>query len=230
MTEATSGMVGRGFYDQHSEFQRSVADQATAAVAELAARSRAAGGRRRAVWRGRLWLRRRPQLDCDRWAHPRCGRRQCPEGCALDPFVVHNDLPSNDFATLLANLSAPGSYCGVRPEVRVLTAPRSFFEQVVPRGKIAFGVSDSAAHWLSRQPPGLDLPHGLYRSDAPPAKLAKVLDQAATNWSDFLGRGPMSWSPAVCLLVQMLGADLSGPRPRVSAAELMRLMGVCLER
>jgi gibberellin A4 carboxyl methyltransferase len=231
MAEATTGMVGRGFYDRHSEFQRRVAEQAGAALAELAGRVTlppdgdggafgvadygCAEGRNSIATVGRV-------LDAV--------AKRCPAGSALEMFVVHNDLPTNDFATLLANLAAPGSYLAGRPDVRVLTAPRSFFERVVPLGTIRFGTSDSAAHWLSRQPPGLDLPHALYRSDAPPAELAKILAQAAADWRAFLAARAEELAPGGVLLVQMLGADLAGPEPRVSAAGLTRLMAGCLEQ
>ena len=140
-------------------------------------------------------------------------RDRCPAGSALDPFVVHNDLPSNDFATLLANLSAPGSYLAGRPDVRVLTAPRSFFERVVPSARSLSASRTPAAHWLSRQPPRLDLPHGLYRSDAPPAELARILAQAATDWSAFLAAPAEELVPGGVLLVQMLGRTWPAPSP-----------------
>ena len=94
--------------------------------------------------------------------------------------VLHNDLPTNDWDSLAKNLSSPSTaISGPCPQARALFAPHGFFERVTLRGSVTLGTSGSAAHWLSRQPPGLDMPRSLYRSDAPPAELAKILAQAA---------------------------------------------------
>src|SRR5690606_38830512 len=86
----------------------------------------------------------------------------------------------------------------------------------------------SAAHWLSRQPPGIDMPRSLYRSDAPPDELPKILQQAAADWEHFLAARAEELQPGGVLLVQMLGADGGVDPVRVSAAGLMRLMNECI--
>ena len=60
------------------------------------------------------------------------------------------------------------------------------FRRVTLPASVTLGTSGSAAHWLSRQPPDLDMPRSLYRSDAPPSELAKMLKQAAADWQAFL--------------------------------------------
>ena len=102
---------------------------------------------------------------------------------------------------------APDSYLATYPQARALFAPRGFFEQVTPPASITLGTSGSAAHWLSRQPPDLDMPRSLYRSDAPPAELAKILKQAAADWQAFLAARAEELQPGGVLLVQMLGSD-----------------------
>ena len=44
---------------------------------------------------------------------------------------------------------------------RALFAAHGFFERVTLPASITLGTSGSAAHWLSRQPPGLDMPRAL---------------------------------------------------------------------
>jgi hypothetical protein len=92
---------------------------------------------------------------------------------------------------------------------------------------VTLGTSGSAAHWLSRQPPSLDMPRSLYRSDAPPAELTKILAQAASDWQAFLTARAEELQPGGVLLVQMLGSDGHASPVRVSAAGLLKLMNEC---
>lgn len=218
----TSGMVGGGFYDAHSGFQAAVADEG----AELLAKAVAAVA-----------------LPAD--GHFLVADYGCAEGknsiavvgraldglaarAPLELAVLHNDVPSNDFSRLIANLALPTSYLAKRPETRVLLAPRSFFERVAETASVDLGTSESAAHWLSRQPENLDMPTSLYRSDAPPAQRAKILAQAASDWLAFLSARAEEMRPGGVLLVQMLGADGTANPVRVSAAGLLNLMNACL--
>lgn len=218
----TSGMVGGGFYDAHSSFQAAVADEgagllaaAVAAVALpadgcfLVADYGCAEGKNSIATVGRALDRLSVRAD-------------------LELMVLHNDLPSNDFSRLIANLELPGSYLARRPQTRVLLAPRSFFERVTATASVDLGTCSSAAHWLSRQPEGLDIPTNLYRSDAPPAELATILAQAASDWLAFLAARAEEMRPGGVLLVQMLGADGRTDPVRVSAAGLLKLMNECL--
>ena len=201
MAETTTGMLGRGFYDRHSEFQRRVAERAGAALAELARRVALPpdgdGGRPFGV----------ADYGCaeGRNSIATVGRvldavaKRCPAGSAFEPFVVHNDLPTNDFATLLANLAAPGSYLAGRPDVRVLTAPRSFFERVVPLGTIRFGTSDSAAALAvppaaGPRPAARALPLRTRRRPSSRRSWPRRRPTGGPSWP----RGPRSSPPAAC--------------------------------
>jgi len=93
---------------------------------------------------------------------------------------------------------------------------------------VTLGTSGSAAHWLSQQPPGIDIPRSLYRSDAPPDQLPKILAQAASDWEAFLAARAEELQPGGVLLVQMLGSDGSVDPVRVSAAALLKLMNACI--
>ena len=221
MTSATKGMVGGGYYDAHSTFQAKVAASG-AALLEQAVQA--------------------VRLPAD--GHVAVADYGCGEGrnsmatvqsvlgllaprLKIDPVVIHNDLPTNDWAGLAANLSGPESYLHQFPEVRALFAPSGFFERVTMASSITIGTSGSAAHWLSQQPGGLDMPRSLYRSDAPPAECTKILNQAATDWEAFLAARADELQPGGVLLVQMLGSDGNEDPIRVSAAGLLKLMNEC---
>ena len=85
--------------------------------------------------------------------------------------VLHNDLPTNDWRGLADNLAGPDSYLRAFPSARSLFAPRSFFERVTSPATVTLGTSGSSAHWLSRQPPGLD----------PPELSSKVIDEGLAS-------------------------------------------------
>ena len=221
MTDATKGMVGGGYYDAHSTFQADVAASGAALLKEAV----------------------------DKLSLPADGKVSVADyGCAegrnsnatiatalgflaargvTDPAVVHNDLPTNDWVELAKNLSGEASYLRQFPKARALFAPRGFFERVTSPATITLGTSGSAAHWLSRQPPGLDMPRSLYRSDAPPDQCAKILVQAASDWLAFLAARAEELQPGGVLLVQMLGSDGNVSPVRLSAAGLLKLMNEC---
>lgn len=221
MTDATKGMVGGGYYDAHSTFQADVAasvaallKQATDALAlpadgKITVADYGCGEGRNSMATIATIL----SLLAARGASAAC--------------VLHNDLPTNDWAGLAANLGASGSYLRRFPQARAVFAPHGFFERVTLSASITLGASGSAAHWLSRQPPGVDMPRSLYRSDAPPAELAKIVAQAASDWHAFLAARAEELQPGGVLLVQMLGSEGSANPVRVSAAGLLKLMNEC---
>lgn len=221
MTDATKGMVGGGYYDAHSTFQADVAASVAALLKDaVEALTLPADGKVTVADYG-------------------CGEGRnsmATIGTALGLLaargvigagVLHNDLPTNDWDGLAANLSASDSYLRQFPEARALFAPHGFFERVTLPASITLGTSGSAAHWMSRQPAGLDMPRSLYRSDAPPSELAKILAQAARDWHAFLAARAEELQPGGVLLVQMLGSDGHVSPVRVSAAGLLKLMNEC---
>lgn len=221
MTDATEGMVGGGYYDAHSSFQaRTAASVAALLEQAVTVLTMPADGEVMVA-----------DYGC---SEGRNSMATVASALALLAArgakgfgVLHNDLPTNDWNTLSRNLSGPDSYLGKYPQARALFAPRGFFEQVTLPASVTLGTSGSAAHWLSRQPPGLDMPRSLYRSDAPPSELAKILRQAAEDWQAFLAARAEELQPGCVLLVQMLGSDGSANPVRVSAAGLLKLMNEC---
>ena len=167
MTGTTEGMVGGGYYDAHSTFQAAVAESGKTLLQNaVAALSLTASGEATIA-----------DYGCSE------GRNSMATiGSALELLagrgvagfgVLHNDLPTNDWLSLAKNLSSPDSYLARFPQARALFAPRGFFERVTLPSSVTLGTSGSAVHWLSRQPPDLDMPRSLYRSDAPASELAK---------------------------------------------------------
>lgn len=221
MTDATQGMVGGGYYDAHSAFQAKVAASGAVLLEQaVAALAMPADGEVTVADYG--CSEGRNSMATVTTALGLLAARG-----AKGFGVLHNDLPTNDWNTLARNLSGPDSYLAKYPAARALFAPHGFFECVTLPASITLGTSGSAAHWLSRQPPGLDMPRSLYRSDAPPAELAKILDQAAADWLAFLKARAEELQSGGVLLVQMLGSDASTDPMRVSAAGLLKLMNQC---
>lgn len=221
MTGATEGMVGGGYYDAHSTFQARVAASGAALLQQaVAALSMPADGEVTVA-----------DYGCSEGRNSMATLTTAlgllADRGATGFGVLHNDLPTNDWDTLAKNLLSPGSYLARFPQARALFAPRGFFERVALPASITLGTSGSAAHWLSRQPPDLDMPRSLYRSDAPPAELSKILRQAAEDWQTFLAARTEELRPGGVLLVQMLGSDDSTNPVRVSAAGLLKLMNEC---
>jgi len=224
MTEATQGMVGDGYYDAHSTFQADVAASAAALLRQAIDILRLPGN-------GRVTV---ADYGCgegrNSMATVKTALGLLAARGVTEAVVLHNDLPTNDWIGLAANLSSAASYLRDFPQARALFAPHGFFARVTLPESITLGTSGSAVHWLSRQPPGLDMPRSLYRSDAPPAELAKILTQAAGDWQTFLAARAEELQPGGVLLVQMLGADVNANPVRVSGAGLLKLMNECALR
>ena len=216
----TEGM--RDDYDAHSEYQRRVVDAGASLVEECVGRlvlpappgalviadlgagtggnSMAALGRAVTAARGR-----RPDL---------------PVVC------VHADLPTNDWNTLFADLTAsPDSYLRAPgPPALPMAAARSFFLPVVPAATAHLEVSYSAAHWL-KDPVAAAIPDGFYFCEATGDARREVAAQAAADWQTFLRARAADLAPGGLLLVQCVGtaADPDGAE-RVTARELLAAM------
>ena len=221
MTDATKGMVGGGFYDAHSTFQAEVAASGAALLNQAVESLELPAD-------GKIIV---ADYGCGEGRNSMAtigtALRFLASRGATGPAVLHNDLPTNDWTGLAANLAGEGSYLKQFPEARALFAAHGFFERVTLPASITLGTSGSAAHWLSRQPPGLDMPRTLYRCDAPPDQRAMILAQAASDWHAFLAARAEELAPGGVLLVQMLGSDGEVSPVRVSAAGLLKLMNEC---
>ncbi|KAH9087945.1 hypothetical protein LEN26_019721 [Aphanomyces euteiches] len=75
-----------------------------------------------------------------------------PSNASPDILVLHEDQPSNDFATLLDTLISPASHIYARPNIYTGVISKSFYEQVMPTAAVDIAVSYISAHWLSKTP------------------------------------------------------------------------------
>jgi cyclopropane-fatty-acyl-phospholipid synthase len=100
--------------------------------------------------------------------------------------VIHTDLPSNDFASLFTMLSDdPDSYLAGQTDVFASAVGRSYFDPILPPGRIHLGWSSNALHWLSRNP--VDAPdHGWAIFSASDAAREAVERQLDDDWRRFL--------------------------------------------
>lgn len=100
--------------------------------------------------------------------------------------VFHVDLPSNDFNSLFEALGNPvESYLTDKPEVYAAAIGKSYFEQVLPAGRVDLGWSSNALHWMRRNPINVHDHGWAIFSDAPGANAA-VESQLADDWRAFL--------------------------------------------
>lgn len=150
-------------------------------------------------------------------------RRRVPDA----PVVcVHNDLITNDWSELFANVSSsPDSYRHAPgPEVLSMASAGSFFDPTVPPGLAHLEVSFSAAHWL-RHDVSAAVPEGFSFSEATGAAREALTAQADRDWRAFLESRAVDLAPGGRLIVQCVGTerDEEGSE-RVTARELLAAM------
>ena len=114
--------------------------------------------------------------------------------------VVHTDLPSNDFSALFAALEKePDSYLAGTSGVFPSAIGRSFFEQLLPSGRIHLGWTTWAMQWMSHSP--ADAPdHILAGMSASPAVMVAVKQQQAADWRRLLQVRSSEMRPGAKLL------------------------------
>jgi hypothetical protein len=125
-------------------------------------------------------------------------------------FVVHADLPGNDFSALFETLAAsPDSYLRGDAAAFPVAVGRSHFEQILPAGSVSLGWSSWAIQWLSRVPaPIPDHVQAAYSKD-PAARLAYAR-QAADDWTTFLAMRSRELCPGGRIVVVTMATDDRG--------------------
>ncbi|HUQ62702.1 MAG TPA: hypothetical protein VM121_02980 [Acidimicrobiales bacterium] len=217
---ATTGMRAGGYYDEHSEYQARVAQSGAALIDEVA-------GTATLPEHGTFVLvdygcsTGANSIGAARTALSAVRKRRALQSVA----VVHNDVVTNDFNELFANVETrDDSYLTLDgPRPLVLGAARSFFEPVVPTGSAHLGLSFSAAHWLRSQP-AVDVPEGFYFSEATGEVRAVLAAEAAADWATFLSARAEDLAAGGRLLVQMVGAHLEDGAELVTARKLLEAM------
>jgi len=109
----------------------------------------------------------------------RCGAEKLVE-------VIHTDLPSNDFSSLFTALQQESdSYLHETLGVFPLSIGRSYFEPLLPPGRVHLGWNTWSMQWMSRKP--ADAPdHILAGMSASAPVIAAVKEQQAADWRHFL--------------------------------------------
>ena len=186
MTEvaiANKAMEGGGFYNRHSSLQAAGIELAVPLI-EGAARTIAAGPGEQ------------PLVVVDYGASQGLNSMR-PMGVAIralrDRFgpdrpieVIHTDLPSNDFASLFTTLGEhEGSYLAGQQAVFPSAIGRSYFEPLLPHGRVHLGWNSWTLHWLSHNPAEVD-DHVLGIFSGSKSVRDAVRRQQAEDWRNFL--------------------------------------------
>ncbi|MBV9298079.1 MAG: SAM-dependent methyltransferase [Verrucomicrobia bacterium] len=135
-------------------------------------------------------------------------RKRAGPGRAI--WVVHTDLPDNDFTALFQTLAVdPNSYLHGDSAVFASAIGRSFYEQLLPSSSVTLAWSSWAVQWLSRLPAQIpDQVQIAYSRD--PAARAAFARQAAEDWRTFLVHRGCELRPGGKLVVLTMAVDEAG--------------------
>ena len=137
-------------------------------------------------------------------------------------WVVHTDLPDNDFSSLFATLEHdPERYALDDPMVYWSAVGRSFYEQILPSASVALGWSSWAVQWLSRVP-ALIPDHVQVADSRDEGTRGAFARQAGEDWLAFLAARSRELVPdGRLVVVTMATADdgAFGYRPLLAAIE-----------
>jgi hypothetical protein len=113
------------------------------------------------------------------------GELRARAGSSVPVEVVHIDLPSNDFAALFTALDGPDSYMTGAVDIYTSAIGRSYFERVIPPGRVHLGWNSWTMQWLSANAP--DAPdHVLAILSTAPQVQKALAAQQALDWRRFL--------------------------------------------
>jgi hypothetical protein len=100
--------------------------------------------------------------------------------------VIHTDLPSNDFTSLFTTLQEDGgSYLAGQSRVFPSAVGRSYFEPILPGGRVHLAWNTWTLHWMSRNP--VEVPdHLLAAMSVSKGAREAVRLQQAQDWAAFL--------------------------------------------
>jgi len=119
--------------------------------------------------------------------------------------VVHTDLPSNDFASLFTTLHEDGSsYLAGHANVFPSAIGRSYFEPILPAGRVHLGWNSWTLHWMSANPAEVDDHLCAIFSKSETARAA-VQHQQARDWSNFLAARAAEMAPSARLVSLFIG-------------------------
>ncbi|UJR24570.1 hypothetical protein I4U23_005945 [Adineta vaga] len=120
----------------------------------------------------------------------------------IDPLVIHNDLPTNDWTSLHRLLNEDKTYHGV-------ASGRSFYEQCLPTNSVAIGFCSTALHWLSKKP--CNIPNNYSVDCLRNPKAYKLFQQQANiDYSNFLQHRSSELMSGGILILVMLCCNAEG--------------------
>ncbi|OQS06263.1 benzoate carboxyl methyltransferase-like [Thraustotheca clavata] len=112
-----------------------------------------------------------------------------PASQSREFIVYHEDLPANDFNSLLNTINSTLSYLHNRPNVYASVISKSFYERLVPAESLDVVVSFISLHWLSSIPapvPGNNMTMSQVTRDAYPGIYKLWKDKAHEDLVKFL--------------------------------------------
>ncbi|MDA7949444.1 MAG: class I SAM-dependent methyltransferase [Hyphomicrobiaceae bacterium] len=228
-TQATGGMGGEGYYDDHSGPQRAGFREQQArvktavrhldlTVPELRILDYGCGPGRTSITIIRAVL--------DELRH---------RNATCSVVAMHNDLAGNDWNGLFASVAGPEGYLeGYRKEgghIRTEASIGSFFEPVASHGSVDLGLSFGASHWLSSQVRAVS-PGSVFFCDLPEPARDEIAAVADRDWTTFLRHRAAELKPGGWLVVDGLGSvpDADDPSGRRAAGRrLYRALGEVAE-
>jgi hypothetical protein len=179
---ANTAMEGRGFYNRNSSLQAAGIELALPFLIE-AARAIPTDGDAPLVIadfgasQGKNSM--RPMRLAIEALRARTGPNRAIE-------VVHTDLPSNDFASLFTTLQEDdSSYLAGQKHVYPSAIGRSYFEPILPKGRMHLGWNTWTLHWMSCNPVEVD-DHLIAALSASQSARAIARRQQAQDWANFL--------------------------------------------
>ncbi|HET7084692.1 MAG TPA: hypothetical protein VFI23_07980 [Rhizomicrobium sp.] len=179
---ANTAMEGGGFYNRNSDLQAAGIELALPLLIEAARAIPVTGGAPLVIAdygssQGRNSM--RPMRLAIETLRARAGADRAIE-------VVHTDLPSNDFASLFTTLQEDGaSYLAGQKRVFPSAIGRSYFEPILPAGRVHLGWNTWTLHWMSRNPIEVS-DHLIAAMSASQDARAMVSRQQALDWTNFL--------------------------------------------
>jgi hypothetical protein len=218
----TGGMKAGGYYDHHSEYQQRVAATGAELVRDAVTRMPTLAAGESFVITDYGCSTGKASATSMRTAVDAV-RAAAPERTIT---AIHNDVATNDWNTLFANLAGdPDGYAhAAGPPVVPMASAVSFFDAAAPAGSVHLGMSFSAAHWLRTQP-DLTMP-GFYFCEATGDAREALARQADVDWARFLEMRALDLACGARLVVQMVGTATPAPpaKPHVTARALLRAM------
>jgi hypothetical protein len=196
-------MKGDGFYDAHSQVQSSVIDSLVPLIQSCVSYIPApAGGKPFCI----------VDYGCSE------GKNSITVvGASIDAvralrpsehfFIVHEDLPANNFNRLMSQLYNSSSdnlatIYGATSEcpVFIYASGGSFYSRVVPDSFVHLGISSSSVHWTTSRP---QIKSHIFQAGATATEQARYAETAGDDWRLFLENRARELVPGGKLVVTM---------------------------